>query len=145
MTSFFFSSQTLPDIQIRGNSWQGGNKHDTQWLIRLSWGCSSVLSPRYLLLFAALEVLKFVVCPDTTLNVQLSCKMILKNLAKQARLEITAIPTVLKALGRLSSAFRYAIYKTESASSQYAWDHGLMLLCGCPFGCSVSGRLKNKL
>lgn len=122
-----------------------GNKHNTQWLVRFHCGCNSVLSPRYLLLFVAPGVLKFMVCYDRTLNVQLSCKMIFKKMAEQEGLEITAIPTILKALERLSSAFCYAVYRTESTSSQYAWDCELVLLCGCPFGCSVSGRLKNKL
>jgi len=55
------------------------------------------------------------------------------------------MPTVLKALETLNTAFCYAVCKAESTSPEYAWDCELVLLCGCPFGCLVSGRLKNKL
>lgn len=37
-------------------------------------------------------------------------------MAKQERLEITAIPTALKALERLNTAFCCAVYRIESTS-----------------------------
>lgn len=52
--------------------------------------------------------------------------------------------TVLKALEVLNTAFCYALYGIES-TSQYARNCELVLLCACPFGCLVSGRLKNTL
>lgn len=66
-------------------------------------------------------------------------------MSKQGKLEITAVPTVLKALGRLNSAFCYAVYRTGSTCPQYAWDCELVQVYGCPFGCVASGTLKNKL
>lgn len=71
--------------------------------------------------------------------------MMLKKIRKTVKLERTAIPTVLKALEILHTAFCYAVYGTESASPHCARNCGLVLLCGCPFGCLVSGRLKNTL
>lgn len=55
------------------------------------------------------------------------------------------MPTVLKALERLYTVFSYAVCGTESSSPQYARNCELVLLCGCPFGCLVSGGLKNTL
>lgn len=92
------------------------------------------------------EMLKFFICSDRTLNVQVSCKMMLKkNMEKQEKPERTAMPTVLKALERLNTVFCYAVYGNKSTSPQYARNCELVLLCGCPFGYLVSGRLKNTL
>lgn len=71
-------------------------------------------------------------------------KQWLKAPPKQDQPEIAATPTVLKASGKRNTVFCYAFDRRESTFPQYTWDCELVLLCGCPFGCAVSSRLKNK-
>lgn len=66
----------------------------------------------------------------------------LKKKEKTLKLERTAMPAVLKALERFNTTLCYAVYRTESISPQYTRNCGLVLLCGCSFGCLVRGGLK---